>query len=398
MKRLAVPALLASLLASLLAGLLLPTSALAHQKSISYSKWTLVDDGAIAQVRVRWLELTSLPMAHEAKDAPFDRSSVLPYLQSKLYLQAGAVPCEAVPSSAAWLPAERGWIRVEWRVRCPSRPTSLHSELFTSLTNHVHLATVLGGPAPIDVVLSSRVPKASIDTTSRAQAGAGIGRYLRLGVEHILSGWDHLAFLLLLIVVARRLGEVAVLVTGFTVGHSVTLAAAALGLVVPNVRAVEAMIAASIMIVALEDVGIVKVSGGALVILGALALFVASATFGGLPAFWGLALFTACYFALLRALPGAGRLRWLIACLFGFVHGLGFSAVLLEQELPRTQLVQALFGFNIGVELGQLAVVACIWPVIQWLRRRDLGPAVVETTSFAGVAVGTFALIVRVFG
>jgi hypothetical protein len=221
---------------------------------------------------------------------------------------------------------------------------------------------------------------------------------VRLGVEHILSGWDHLAFLLLLIVVARRLQEVAILVTGFTVGHSVTLAAAALGVVVPHVRAVEATIAASILVVALENGAMEQVRGGALVILGALALFVASAAFGGLPAFWGLALFTACYFALLRTLHGAGRLRWVIACLFGFVHGLGFSGVLLEQELPRGQLLQALFGFNIGVELGQLAIVAFIWPLLQWLRRRDLGTAVVDSTSFAGVAVGTFALVVRVFG
>jgi hypothetical protein len=87
-----------------------------------------------------------------------------------------------------------------------------------------------------------------------------------------------------------------------------------------------------------------------------------------------------------------------IACLFGFVHGLGFSGVLLEQELPRAQLVQALFGFNVGVEIGQLAVVACIWPLLQWLRRRDCGTVAVDATSFAGAAVGTFALVVRVFG
>ncbi|MDH3728294.1 MAG: HupE/UreJ family protein, partial [Myxococcales bacterium] len=78
--------------------------------------------------------------------------------------------------------------------------------------------------------------------------------------------------------------------------------------------------------------------------------------------------------------------------------GLGFSSVLLEQELPRAQLVGALFGFNVGVELGQLAIVAVLWPLLQWLRRRHLGTAVVDVTSFAGVAVGTFALVVRTFG
>ena len=383
--------------AVLLLGSLISTSALAHQKSVSYSKWTLLDDGAIAEARVRWLELTSLPIASDAAGEPFDQSSVLPYLQTRLFLESDAGPCEAIPSSTTWLSAERGWVRVEWRVRCGSPPTSLHSQLFISLANHVHLATVLG-PEPIDVVLSSMAPRASIDSTTKSGGSAGIGSYLRLGVEHILSGWDHLAFLLLLIVVARRLREVAVFVTGFTVGHSVTLAAAALGVVVPHARAVEATIAASILIVALENVGMERARGGVLVILGALTLFAASASFGGLSAFWGLALFTACYFALLRTLNGTGRLRWVIACLFGFVHGLGFSGVLLEQELPRAQMVQALFGFNVGVEVGQLAVVACVWPVLQWLRSRDLGTAVVDATSLAGAAVGTFALVVRVFG
>jgi hypothetical protein len=388
-KLLAAPALLLTLL--------VPTSALAHQKSVSYSKWTLVEDGAIAEVRVRWLELTSLPIIRDTADAPFDRSSVLPYLQSRLTLESDAGPCETIPSSTTWLPAERGWLRVEWRVRCESPPASLHSELFTSLSTHVHLATVLGDE-PTDVVLSSTAPRAAIGSTSPTGSAGGIGRYLRLGVEHILSGWDHLAFLLLLIVVAPRLREVAVLVTGFTVGHSVTLAAAALGVLVPHVRAVEATIAASILLVALENVGMEQVRGGVLVILGTLMLFAASATFGGLPAFWGIALFTACYFALLRTLTGTGRLRWVIACLFGFVHGLGFSSVLLEQELPRVHLLQALFGFNVGVELGQLAVVACIWPLLQWLRRRDLSGPVVDVTSLAGAAIGTFALVVRVFG
>ena len=65
---------------------------------------------------------------------------------------------------------------------------------------------------------------------------------------------------------------------------------------------------------------------------------------------------------------------------------------------PDAQLMQALFGFNMGVELGQLAIIALIWPVLQWLRRRKLGTVVVDATSFGGAAIGTFALIARVFG
>ena len=373
-----------------------PTSTYAHQKSVSYSKWTLVDGGAIAQVRVRWLELTSLPEA-AAPDAPFDRARVLAYLQDRLVLEADGAPCDVVAASEVWLPAEEGWSRVEWRVRCTGEPTSLQSRLFTSLTNHVHLATVLGDHAS-DVVLSPAAPRASVVASDDRAARRGIAGYVRLGVEHILTGWDHLAFLLLLVVVAHRVRDVAVLVTGFTVGHSVTLAAAALGLVVPHARAVEATIAASILVVALENTGMERIRGGPLVILGALVLFALCATFGGLPAFWGIAVFTACYFGLLRTLSGAHRLRWAVACLFGFVHGLGFSGVLLEQALPSGQLVQALFGFNVGVELGQLAIVALIWPLLRWAAKRGFEERVIDVTSAIGAAVGTFALVTRAFG
>lgn len=389
MKSLAVVALVFVLLA--------PADADAHQKSVSYSKWTLVDDGAVAEVRVAWLDLTSLQGLRQTEDEPFDRASVLRALQTRLVLEADAGPCEPIPSSTNWLPSERGWLRVEWRVRCPSPARSLQSELFPSLTNHVHLATVLGA-APVDVVLSSLAPTAPIGSTKARGVAGGIGSYLRLGVEHIASGWDHLAFLLLLIVVARRLREVALLVTGFTVGHSVTLAAAALGAVVPHARAVEATIAASILIVALENAGAELARGGLVVVAATGALFIGSAAFGGMPAFWGLALFTGCYFVLLRNLGGTRRLRWMIACLFGFVHGLGFSSVLLEQELAQGQLIEALFGFNLGVELGQLGLVLCCWPILQWLRNANLGDRVIDVTSVAGAALGVFALVVRVFG
>jgi hypothetical protein len=385
------------LLLGVVAAVLFPSSAQAHQKSISYSKWTLVDGGAVAELKVRWLELTSLPAARDAPGAAFDSKWVIPYLQEHLVLWSEADVCQPEPASAIRLPAEPGWLRIEWRVRCRTLPTSIRSDLFASLTNHVHLAT-LSGPISIDVVLSPAAPSATLDFAIEERGRHGIASYLRLGIEHILSGWDHLAFLILLIVMARRLRDVAVLVTGFTVGHSTTLAAAALGVVVPHPRAVEATIAASILIVALENAGMQQVRGGWALILGAIGLFAASAALGSLPAFWGLALFTACYFGLLRLLPGAGRLRWAIACLFGLVHGLGFSGVLLEQELPRGQLVQALLGFNLGVELGQLAVVALIWPVLGWLRRQELGARVVDVTSIAGAAIGTFALLVRAFG
>ena len=371
-------------------------TASAHQKSVSYSKWTLSEGGATAQVKVSWLDLTSLPPSQESEGPSLDASATTRYLEQHLQLHTAAGACAPVEGSGVVLPSERGWTRVEWRVRCDGPPTALRSDLFRSLANHVHLATVLGR-AETDFVLSSTSPTATFDPLRLGPTRGGFSGFVALGVEHIVTGWDHLAFLFLLIVIARRVREVVLLVTGFTVGHSITLGAAALGAVVPNPRAVEAVIAASILIVALENANVERARGGSVLICATLLLFAVSASAGALPAFWGLALFTACYFALLRSFAGAGRLRWAIACLFGFVHGLGFSGVLLEQELPRGKLVAALFGFNLGVELGQLAIVAAVWPFLSWLRRRDYGPRVVDATSAVGAALGTFTLVVRAF-
>ena len=145
---------------------------------------------------MRWFELTSLPDAADAENGGFNRSSVLAYVASRLVLETESGPCEPIPSSATWLPAEQGWARLEWRVRCDGAPTSLRSRLFDTLSNHVHLATITG-PASIDVVLSSTAPRASIALDEGADGDRSRGGDLRLGVEHILRGGDHVAFLLL---------------------------------------------------------------------------------------------------------------------------------------------------------------------------------------------------------
>jgi len=153
------------------------------------------------------------------------------------------------------------------------------------------------------------------------------GRYLRLGVEHILTGFDHLLFVLglLLLVDGRR--RLLLTITSFTVGHSVTLALATLGLLSVPARATEAAIALSILLLAVE---LTHPRAGA------------SAP------------------APARPLTLTRRWPWLVAALFGLLHGLGFAGALREIGLPSSAVPAALFAFNLGVELGQLAFVATI--------------------------------------
>ncbi|MBY5625318.1 HupE/UreJ family protein [Rhizobium leguminosarum] len=191
--------------------------------------------------------------------------------------------------------------------------------------------------------------------------------YLGLGVEHIIFGVDHLVFVLALIMLVRGWKRICLTVTAFTVAHSFTLGAATLGYLNVPGPPVEAAIALSIALVAVE---IVNVNRGQ------------------------------------ESL--AARIPWLIAFAFGLLHGLGFAGALSEVGLPNHAIPVALLFFNVGVELGQLlfiAIVMALFAILRrpWVRvvRPDASwahsmPLVVGAYCIGGVA--SFWLIERVAG
>jgi hydrogenase/urease accessory protein HupE len=178
-------------------------------------------------------------------------------------------------------------------------------------------------------IQTERLSPTRIAFVVQAAPGAGevAATYLRLGVEHILFGFDHLLFVLALVILVREWRRVAVTVTAFTIAHSITLAAATLGFVNVPGPPVEATIALSIMLVAVE-------------ILNAR---------GGKPSL-------------------TARLPWLVAFSFGLLHGFGFAGALAEVGLPQHAIPVALLFFNVGVEIGQLVFVAAVLSLIWSLR------------------------------
>jgi hypothetical protein len=168
-------------------------------------------------------------------------------------------------------------------------------------------------------------------------------------VEHILGGYDHLLFLLALLLPGGGLLALAKIVTAFTLAHSVTLSLAVLDVVSLPDRLVEAVIALSIAAVAVEN---------------------------------------------LVLQPTVTR-RWIVSFAFGLVHGFGFSSAVRELGLPSAGLVQALVGFNVGVELGQMAVVALALPLLMLLRRAGLGRRLVWGSSVAILLVGLTLFVER---
>jgi hydrogenase/urease accessory protein HupE len=163
-----------------------------------------------------------------------------------------------------------------------------------------------------------------VEITMRQGPLAVVGAYLAHGVEHILFGFDHLLFVLALIVIVRSTRTLLLTVTAFTVAHSITLSLATLGLVHVPGPPVEACIALSILLVAGE---IARLQQGQ---------------------------------------PSLTATRpWAVAFAFGLLHGLGFASALIDLGLPQGDIPLALFAFNAGVEVGQLAFIAAVLGIIR---------------------------------
>lgn len=200
-------------------------------------------------------------------------------------------------------------------------------------------------------------------------------QFFRLGAEHLLSGLDHILFLIALIVGSRRLREVVLSATAFTVAHSVTFILAALGVVSPPSVFVESTIALSIAAVAGWYL-LRLVRGGA----HADELVVESQN--------------------VLALDRAGWTRIAVVFVFGLIHGLGFAGALGIQEAFSWTLLWSLLIFNIGIEVVQLGLIAVVFPLLVWLRRHARRASLwVSAIVSAGVMImGLIWFIERIFG
>jgi hypothetical protein len=273
------------------------------------------------------------------------------------HLSSGAIDRE--PTSQTSSP---GFLIRTWRVAggAPLDGQTVSIEgLPQTVTDVLMRVTTADGKTVNDVI---RPADPSRKLALAAPAGLNIPAYLRLGIEHILTGVDHLMFVLGLLLLVGPNWRLVKAVSAFTAAHSITLALAALGFVHFPTAIIEALVALSIVFVASELV------------------------------------------------PPPGRPEtlthtrpWLIAFTFGLLHGLAFAGALAEVGLPKGAEPMALFLFNVGVEIGQLTFIAAALGAI-WLVRQVRLKLPVDSTAFARVApayvIGSFAafwLIQRIF-
>ncbi|MDN3018785.1 HupE/UreJ family protein [Paenibacillus sp. BSR1-1] len=174
--------------------------------------------------------------------------------------------------------------------------------------------------------------------------------FFKLGMMHILTGYDHLLFLFALLLRKQTFKQYAAIVTSFTIAHSITLSLAVLGWITLPSRFVEATIAFSICYVALENIFRKEI-----------------------------------------------KYRWSITFLFGLIHGLGFATILKEMAIPKSHLAVALINFNLGIEAVQLTIVLILLPLLGLIQKKISYKKIVQIGSIIITLLGGFWLIERIF-
>lgn len=347
----------------------LGTVASAHLGSTKLISISRSPDGASAQIDLDPIDVAFALGLDDAEHA--QASALLPraaqiqaWAADVFTLRADHEPCEVEVGDVGLSTVEglrfEEAIRLELQFTCSTGPeverTFYDDAVFATDRQHEAIVVFEGNPTVL------RVGRQAVPLRGAPSLGSTLTTFLLEGAIHLVTGYDHILFLLTLLLAAGELAarkgkkealrDVAMIVTAFTLGHSVTLIAAALDVVALPSRWVESAIAASIVAVAA----------------------------------WNL----------VRPEARDG-LRW-VAAVFGLIHGFGFSSVLRELVLPTGERVGALLAFNVGIELAQLAIVVLVVPLLAWAGGRPwYRRVVIQGGSLLISLVAAYWFVTRAF-
>ncbi len=387
----------------MLVSALLAGQAFAHTRSETHSTW----DVAGAEIRVTFTIPDLEARRLGAGGQPPGDAVLAGYLTPRLGARSAAGACApAAPVRA--VTAAPGYRRFELALRCPdARAIRLRDGAFMDLVpTHVNFAQIQTADGTFVEQLFTH-DQQTLDLAGEGGTSlknASFLQYIAMGVMHIFTGVDHQLFLVGLILLSSRLRDLTFVITGFTLGHSITLALAVTGILRPHAEYIDALIGLTIALVGAEAISSATRRPG-VVALGAAGLLFAMgagslAGLGGLPPplLFGSGLFAACYLMVSGHLRDAARLRLVVTLVFGLIHGFGFAADLLQMKLPKARLAELLVGFNLGVEIGQLTLVLGVVGVVAALSRLRLALPRALVADFASAflaAMGLFWFVSR---
>jgi HupE / UreJ protein len=382
----------------------LTAPAIAHTLSETHSAWHVTGSTIDMNFTLPDIEAQRLaPSGQNATDA-----MITAYLGKHLAATADGKNC-TVNYGPEKGTAAQGFTRWEFSFTCPKAAKSIalvDTAFFDLVPTHINYAQIITSDGNFIEQLFTRdqtILSATPGGDNPLQ-NAGFLTYVGLGIMHIFTGVDHMSFLLGLILISRRLKDLAFVVTGFTLGHSATLALAVTGIVRPHAEYIDALVALTIALIGAENIavslkrpGTIAFAFGGTLILMALLQWMGA---GGLPALLllGAGIFTGNYLMITGHLQDAARIRVIVTLVFGLIHGFGFASSLLEMRLPTGRMAELLLGFNSGVEVGQLTLVLSV-TLIAWLLVKMKfalpRPIVTDVCSAFLVCIGVFWFVSR---
>jgi hypothetical protein len=337
------------------------SSALAHPAPFSYLDVRIRETAISGSIVLHVIDV-----GHDLAIAPPERllepavataaqSRVADLLLSRLHIIADGRELKPMWTDIEPI-AERQAVRLAFEVQT-ARPATLtvRARLFPYDPNHQTFLNVYEDDSLRQQAIFGGDDDERVYYAGTVQGALAVVRtFVPAGIHHILIGPDHILFLVGLLLLGGGWWSLVRIVTAFTIGHSVTLSLAALGILTPPARIIDPAIALSIVFVGADN--------------------------------------------LLVGESGRDVRPW-IALAFGFVHGFGFANVLRQFGLPREALGWSLFSFNLGVEIGQLLIVSVIAGVLAAVRRRNqaIGHRVAYAGSILVIVAGAYWFVERVF-
>ena len=375
----------------------------AHNRSESYSKFQFVNLDNEVEVRVTGTIKQDIFRLLRPETRYRSYSEFISYLQNSIDLGDQCKlnkPVEFNENNAA------GVLKFFWDFKCIEMPSQASISLFQDMgPTHTHIARgSIDGETIPEFMFASKSDEWLISSLSQSNPNkSSYLSYLFSGIEHILSGWDHLVFLLGLLLLFQS-KYLIIAITGFTIGHSLTLGFGAMNVLRVHSVMVEILIGFSILLLALEKFFKYHYEFNKLLknFFFALLAFAPLGIFGILEPMliFGLALFLTIYLSLSLHYISPW-IPLLITVFFGLIHGLGFASSISEVGLPQDKLLPIILSFNLGVEIGQLAIAFGILGLLKLAKNYLSHASFNSIHNIAGVVVfsmGTFWFVSRAIG
>ena len=384
----------------------------AHYFSESFSKWNVVDNKVEANFSLLTLESTRIFQVENYQKIMFEENlsetDVFKiYLSQHLKVTSEGKNCSLVDEIKE-LNSQEGSLNLSLNFECPSNKEIkiINNALFNLVQSHIHIARIY-----IDNNLYTEKAlffnDQSIDLNEEKENNSfsnSFYKFFSLGLDHILSGYDHLLFILGLLLLVTNLKRLLLVITGFTIGHSLTLSLSVINIIQVKSSLVEALIGYTIMFVGLEylykENNDHRVSMIFITTLSLLLLIFGNLINPNFPYFLilGILLFSLGYFYLLKNLNSENNLLSIITIIFGLIHGFGFGGFLLGSKISSENIFSGLLGFNLGVEVGQIIfvlLILLIYKLLMTLKITKIIDIMKNLSFFAVVFFGFFFFIQR---